>query len=95
MSFETMASHAGTTSNSIQQLLSGHATEGIGTSLGTSSSAVQKFLNGQASDGVASAIGISSSELQHLRNVLDAKAAIGFILGIAVALPKSTGGGPD
>ena len=84
MSFDTLAERAGISSNSIQQLLKGHATEGIGESLRITSSAVQKFLNGQASEGVASVCGISSSELQHLRNDMDEGGAIGFILGLAV-----------
>lgn len=90
MSFTDTTLHARTTSNSVQLLLNGQVTEGIASSLGTTAAALQKFINGQASDGLASAIAINSSELQHLRNDLDKKGAIGFILGLAIALPKES-----
>ena len=86
MSFESIASHIGTTTNSIEQLLNGRASDAMADPMGLSSSAIQKFLNGQASDNIADIINISSAELQHLRNELDSGGAIGFILGMAIAM---------
>lgn len=88
MSFESTASHLGTSTNSIEQLLRGNASEGMANALGISSSAIQKFINGQSSDSIAEIVNISSAELQHLRNELDASGASGFILGLALANHK-------
>jgi len=90
MSFTHTASQTETSSNSVQLLLKGQVTEGIASSLGTTAASIQKFINGNISNGLESAIGINSSELQHLRNELDKGGAIGFILGLAIALPKGS-----
>jgi len=88
MSLIGTASKVGTTSSSIEQLLKGKASVGIASALGTTTSSIQQFLDGGAPVGVASSLGITSSELQRLRNSLDTRGAIGFILGLAAGLPK-------
>lgn len=84
MSFTGIASTAGTTSSSIEQLIrNGTGSAGLASTLSTTSSVITNFVNGQASAGIALAFGATTSSVQELRNMIGRDGAIRLILGLA------------
>jgi hypothetical protein len=87
VSFAGIASTAGTTNSSIEQLIrNGTGSIGLASTIGTTSTAITNFVNGEASAGIASALGTTTSSVQVLRNVIGGEAAIGCIVGLACGL---------
>lgn len=87
MSFAGIASTAGATSSSIEQLIrNGTGSAGLASTIGTTSSAITNFVNGKASAGIASALGTTTSSAQELRNRIGRDGAVGLIIGLACGL---------
>jgi hypothetical protein len=87
MSLSGIAGQAGTTSSSIEKLITtGQGSAGLASQIGTTSSNITDFVNGQASSGIAFALGTTSSNVQRLRDMIGREGAIGLIIGLACGI---------
>lgn len=87
MSLNSVAAAAGVREGELRDLLHGLAGAGIGARLGVPTRTVQDFIEGTAVTPLAKALGVRTSALQELRDALERRGAIGFVIGAAVERP--------
>lgn len=85
LSLTGIAAQMGTTTSSLEELLTGAVPVGVAARLGTTTSSLQDFLNGGTSIGLAARIGTTSSAVQDLRNVIGDQGAIGLLIGLCIS----------
>lgn len=92
MSLKSVAAAMGVREGELRDLLHGLAGAGIGTRLGVPTRVIQDFVEGTAVSPLANALDVRPSGLQELRDVLERRGAIGFLIGAAVARPREEAG---
>jgi hypothetical protein len=85
MSLIGISGAMGVTSESLNELLNGRVTPGVG---GATSGSLQEFLVGGTSIGLAGHIGCTSATLQDLRNLIGDEGAIGLLIGLCIGVGK-------
>lgn len=80
-----LAQKCGVLTSSLEDLINGKVTIGVGGQLGVLSSSLQQFVDGGTSLGLAQHLGIMSTNLQELRNKLGEDGAKGFLIGLMIA----------
>jgi hypothetical protein len=93
MSFAGIASSAGTTVSSVEELLrSGSGSPGLAATIGSTPASITGFINGQVSADIAAALGTTPGAAQELRNRIGREGAIGLIIGLACGLGRRQAG---
>jgi hypothetical protein len=86
---EDLAIKCGILNSSLEYLMSGSINVVVARQLGLPASSIQQFINGERSTALAKNLGITSKTLQDIRMRLDQQGAVGFILGLLIAVNGS------